>query len=84
MGIIEMVEWERKTYKDIGNILIFMFGGILIAIHWVTIVYWLHSAYIYNMHIYQDYFKNGIQGKVLQIEGKLDKNELSLAYCQTA
>lgn len=33
--------------------------------------------------MYQDYFKNGVQGKVLHTEGKLDKKALSLAYCQT-
>ena len=31
MRIIEMVEWERNTCKDIGNVLIFMIGGMLIA-----------------------------------------------------
>lgn len=38
--IIEMVEWERNTCKDIGNVLIFMIGGMLIA-------YCLHAYLVY-------------------------------------
>lgn len=38
MRIIEMVEWERNTSKDISNILIFMIGGMLIAYYLTCII----------------------------------------------
>lgn len=43
---MEMVEWERNTYRKIGNVLIFKFSGILIAIHLVTILYSMYIACI--------------------------------------
>lgn len=71
MGIIEMVQWERSTCRDIGGVLIFMFSGVLIAIHSVALLYCLR---IHNRYTYQDYF-------ILQGKGfKLKVNEVKMNH----
>lgn len=72
MRIIEMVEWERNTCEDIGNILIFMIGDMLIA-YYLTCIICICIRTILKMEY---------KGKCFTLEGKLDKNELLLAYCQ--